>query len=131
MASPRDALVPTPFDALRAWGLAHPVVVWLSAVLPPRGPALGLYLESAGGDDAGSVGLVRVVSVTREGPAVLGEARASEGRGERGRERALKLLDALRAERADADAWWLDVLARHYARGGALVDLDDAVPCPR
>lgn len=131
MASPRDALVPTPSDGLRAWGLAHPVVAWLLAVLAPRGPAPGLYVERAEGWDARGVALVRVVSVTRDGASVIAEARASERRGARGPERSLRLVAEGGAEPESPDAWWLATLARHYARGGPVVDLDDAVPCAR
>lgn len=134
MASPRDRLLSPGDDALRAWGLSHPVVAWLLAVLPPRSPAPGLSLERvveprAARSDAAL--LARVVSVSREGAHVVGQVLARETRGKRGLERALVLLDDAGAELPGADAWWIAVLARHYARGGPVVDLDDAVPCAR
>lgn len=134
MVATRDAVTRSPGDALRAWGLAAPTVRALLALLPAGSGGPGLRADASpapacafGGE--WRVSVIRLISVTADGPALVGQVQVSEREGRRVLHYyAHDAVIPAPREHGEPDAWWLDVLAVHYARGGAPVDVSSGVP---
>lgn len=128
-------------EALRLWGQTHPFLHDVLERIPglPRGPGRntlgnGLYVEAAPGPWGAvkgtlRVSLLRVHSVTADGMQLVGQVHATQPATGHG-------APVLRFYVHDAEAvvvrevrnpeeWWLELLDRHYLRGGPLVEAVD------
>ncbi|HWG91104.1 MAG TPA: hypothetical protein VNZ52_09690 [Candidatus Thermoplasmatota archaeon] len=126
-------------EALRTWGESHPFCLTLLSTVPEPSPEArtGLTIEAGAGKPAVVKGMIRVsvlriFSHTPEGSQIVGQIHGIQAaEGATGPDLRFYVHDEetiVVREVHDCEQWWLEVLDRHYARGGDPVEVDEGIP---